>query len=245
MGPDEIVVLLREAAARVFEALEAFEGQGASGERNGQYALDLVADAAACEVLIDGGLSVFSEESGARGDGEILVVLDPVDGSTNCDRGIPFFSISLCAMDSDGPLASMVENLVTRDVYEAIRGRGATRNDVGIQPSSSTRSSGAVIGVNGILSSRPSWGQVRTMGSAALELCLVADGGLDGYVQVGGAAIHPWDYLAGVHIVQEAGGVVRSSDGEDLFVRAALPRRPLAAATPALADQLLEDLADL
>ncbi len=83
---------------------------------------------------------------------------------------------------------------------------------------------------------------MRTLGSAALELCLVADGSLDGYVQVGGAAIHPWDYLAGLHIVQEAGGAIRSIDGDELIVQEDVPRRPLAAATEVLADELLSDL---
>jgi myo-inositol-1(or 4)-monophosphatase len=148
-------------------------------------------------------------------------------------------------MDDGGPLVSLVENLATRDVFEATRGRGATRNGQPIHPAPTASSTGALVAVNGILTSRPQWGQIRTLGSAALELCLVADGSLDGYVQVGGAAIHPWDYLAGIHIVQEAGGAVRSSDGEDLYVREAVPRRPLAAATQVLADQLLEDLAGL
>ena len=242
MDSSHIAAILRQSAQAVFDALELFEGEGASGQRESQYALDLVADRAVCDVLISQDLAVFSEESGRHGSGPIVVVVDPVDGSTNCDRGIPFYSISLCALDGAGRLVSLVENLVTRDVYEAERGRGATRNGLPIHSSGRTAHHGALIGVNGILTSRPPWGQVRTLGSAALELCLVADGSLDGYVQVGGAAIHPWDYLAGMHIVDEAGGAIRSSDGAELIVVDDVERRPLAAATQILADQLIEDL---
>jgi len=242
MDPDRILDVLRETAHAVHSALELFEGEGASGQRDGQYALDLVADQAACDVLISSGFSVFSEESGAQGEGEICVVVDPVDGSTNCDRGIPFYSISLCAMDGAGPYVSMVENLATRDVYAARRGHGATKNGTPIRPSGRAASNGAIVGVNGTLSERPSWAQVRTLGSAALELCLVADGALDAYVQVGGATLRPWDYLAGLQIVQEAGGAVRSVDGEDLYVAEAVGRVPLAAATEVLADQLISEL---
>ena len=98
MDPTSIAAVLREAAKAVFNALEMFEGEGASGQRESQYALDLVADQAVCDVLISAGLAVFSEESGAHGSGSIQVIVDPVDGSTNCDRGVPFFSVSLCAM---------------------------------------------------------------------------------------------------------------------------------------------------
>lgn len=242
MDANEIASTLRDAADAVRVALAAFEGAGPSGEREGQYALDLVADDAVCDVLLRAGLAVFSEESGKRGEGPIVVVVDPVDGSTNADRGIPFYSISLCAMDEAGPVVSMVENLVTRDVFAASRGRGATKNGSTIRPQDTRASKDAIVGVNGVLTHRPGWAQVRTLGSAALELCLVADGSLDGYVQVGGAAIHPWDYLAGLHIVQEAGGAIRSIDGDELIVQEDVPRRPLAAATEVLADELLSDL---
>jgi fructose-1,6-bisphosphatase/inositol monophosphatase family enzyme len=236
---------LRQTAGAVFDALAAFEGRGASGQRDGQYSLDLVADDAACAVLLGAGLGVFSEESGRRGGDDIIVVVDPVDGSTNCDRGVPFYSISLCALDASGPYVSLVENLATRDVFEAIRGRGATKNGKAIRTSGATTTRGAVIAANGMLSGRPPWGQVRTMGSSALELCLVADGSLDGYTQVSGAAIHPWDYLAGLQIVQEAGGAVRSIDGEELVIVENVPRRPLVGATQVLADQLLCDSEEL
>jgi len=239
---EQLASILRDTATAVRAALERFSGAGMSGIRPGQYELDLAADQAACEVLRSSSLAVFSEESGHSGQGEILVVVDPVDGSTNADRGIPFFCVSLCAMDADGPLVSLVESLPTGAIYEATRGRGATRDSMPISTSGMAVELDAVVGVNGVLVERHSWAQVRTMGAAALELCLVADGSLDAYVQVGGAAIHPWDYLAGMHIALEAGGAARSQDDEELVIRRAEPRRPIVAATASLADSLLSTL---
>jgi len=238
MGHQMISRTLREAAGEVRAALNGFGGSGLSGQRHGQYELDVVADDAACRVLLDAGFSVFSEESGQRGSGELLAVVDPVDGSTNADRGIPFCCISICVLDNQGPLVSLVESLPTGVIYEATRGKGATRDGIAISPSGAVDASEGVIAVNGVLTTRPRWGQVRTLGAAALEICLVADGALDAYLQVGGAAIRPWDYLAGLQIAQEAGASVRSADGEELLIRFDAPRRPLVAATDALADAL-------
>jgi fructose-1,6-bisphosphatase/inositol monophosphatase family enzyme len=241
VDPASIQATLREAADAVRNALSTFEGQGLSGKRPTQYELDLVADESACSVLLEAGFAVFSEESGARGSGELVAVIDPVDGSTNADRGIPFYCVSICVLDEQGPLAGLVESLPTNSRYEAVRGQGATRDGQSISTSGATEEAGSVVGVNGVLTEPPPWAQSRTMGAAALEMCLVADGALDGYVQAGGAAIHPWDYLAAMLIVQEAGGTVLEADGSDLVLVEALPRRPVVGATKALAQRLLSN----
>lgn len=238
MTPAEIHVVLRAAADAVVAALSRFEGSGLSGRRHSQYELDLVADEAACSILLDHGLAVFSEESGARGAGSVTVVIDPVDGSTNTDRGIPFSCISLCALDAEGPLVSLVRSLTTGVTYEAERGAGARRDGVAIQASDVVDPAKAIVGVNGILPGHQGWAQVRTLGAAALEICLVAEGALDAYLQAGGAAIHPWDYLAGLQIATEAGAHIVSLDGQELTVVEDVERRPLVAGTQVLADRL-------
>jgi fructose-1,6-bisphosphatase/inositol monophosphatase family enzyme len=237
---DELQGVLRQAASAVRTALGSFDGHGLSGGRPTQYELDLVADEAACAVLFAAGLAVFSEESGRRGDGHLVAVIDPVDGSTNADRGVPFFCVSICVLDAGGALASLVESLPTGVVYEAVRSRGATRDGRAISTSGAVAEEGIMVGVNGILTARPPWAQVRTMGAAALEICLVAEGALDAYVQAGGAAIHTWDYLAAMQIVEEAGGCVRSEDGSALVILENEPRRPVVAATTQLCETLME-----
>lgn len=238
MNPVEISVVLRQAATAVSNSLDAFKGSGLSGNRLGQYELDLVADDAATGVLLAAGCAVFSEESGHQGEGPVTVVVDPVDGSTNCDRGIPFYCVSLCAIDDQGPVAALVENLPVGTRYEAVRGQGATRDGVSIHVSGEETAGAAIIGVNGTVLKDFGWGQLRTMGAAALELCLVAEGALDAYIQAPGHGIYPWDYLGGLLIAREAGAAVVSVPGEDLIILRADRRRPVVAASTVLASEL-------
>src|SRR3954463_12348048 len=110
--PSTVLALLHAAADAVAEALSAGAERGLSGARAGQYHADVVADAAALAVLRDAGVAVLSEESGlGAGSGPqcgVTVVVDPLDGSTNAARGIPWFATSLCAVDADGPVAAVV-----------------------------------------------------------------------------------------------------------------------------------------
>ena len=70
-------------------------------ERPGQYHLDAIADAAVLSVVAGAETRVLSEESGWTGpsDARVTIVVDPVDGSTNCARRLPYWAISLCAVD--------------------------------------------------------------------------------------------------------------------------------------------------
>jgi fructose-1,6-bisphosphatase/inositol monophosphatase family enzyme len=84
----------------------------------------------------------------------------------------------------------------------------------------------------------PGWAQFRALGSASLELCAVADGSLDGFVLLGSARLNPWDYLGGLLIAEEAGAIVRETDGLELVVETASPRRLVAASTGELLGEL-------
>ena len=88
---------LRQCALEIRESLVGQRGRGYSGQRATQYYLDLAADEVAVRVLTGAGFRVVSEESGVSGEGEYTVVVDPIDGSTNCDHGIPFYATSLAA----------------------------------------------------------------------------------------------------------------------------------------------------
>ena len=150
MTAAEVMTLLDEVVEAVRGALAAVEDWGLAGTRAGQHHSDLAADAAALAVLRRAGVGVLSEESGLRGAARpLLVVVDPLDGSTNAAQGIPWFATSLCAVDADGPLAALVVNLVTGDRFEARRGGGATRNGLLIGPSSCTSVRQAIVGLSG------------------------------------------------------------------------------------------------
>jgi fructose-1,6-bisphosphatase/inositol monophosphatase family enzyme len=239
MQPDAILEVLDRAGYAVHDALEGFSEKGYSGLRDTQYKLDLVADEAVLNVLLAAGIAVVSEESGRTGaEGGLVCVVDPIDGSTNCDHGVPFFSTSLCVLDDDGPLVGYVRNQATGVTYRAVRGGGATRDGQPISPSGTTNLSEAIIAFSGLPTQHYGWAQYRALGAASLEMCLVADGSLDGYLQAGYTHINPWDYLAALLICREAGAVVEEHDDLDLIVAGAAKRRPVVAANAALAAQL-------
>ncbi|MEY2404409.1 MAG: monophosphatase, partial [Acidimicrobiaceae bacterium] len=104
--------MLLETADAIGNALGALDNWGLAGTIPGQYHSDIAADAAAVQLLVDRGLGVLSEETGRHHpERAITVVVDPVDGSTNASRGIPWYAISLCAVDGEGALAALVVNL--------------------------------------------------------------------------------------------------------------------------------------
>jgi myo-inositol-1(or 4)-monophosphatase len=239
VGPSdaELLSILHATATAVGEALGGLRDWGLAGTTDGQYRHDLIADRAALEVLEAAGLSVISEESGAHGPVDALtVVLDPVDGSTNASRGIPWWNTSLCAVDAEGPRAAVVVDQVHGRRFEATRGGGARCDGRPIGPSACASVAEGIIGLNGYPPRYLGWKQYRALGSAALDLCAVAVGILDGYVDCTRDGLAAWDYLGGVLVCQEAGASVRTLSGTfDVGRRQVV----VAAATPELLAQLL------
>ena len=234
------MAVLDDAVAAVHGALEELEDWGPSGVRPGQYRLDLAADGAALEVLHGAGLAVLSEESGVTGEtsSELLAVLDPVDGSTNAHRGVPFYSTSICVLDQQGPRVGVVVNQATGTRYAAVRGDGAEKDGKPLRPSRCEDLAGAVVGISGFPGCHPGWAQYRALGAASLECCAVAEGVLDAYLVAGRSTLFGWDYLAGLLVCREAGAAEGERDGRDLVVRDASTRRPIVASTPSLVAQL-------
>lgn len=237
----ELLAVFREVAAAIGGALGDLDDWGLAGTREGQYRSDLVADAVALKILDHAGVATLSEESGLHhGDRAILVVLDPVDGSTNASRHLPWWATSLCALDDDGALAAVVVNQATGTIFEAIRGGGAWRDGAPISPSGATELGDALVALSGLPDRNLGWRQYRAYGAAALDLCEVASGGFDGYLDCSVDAHGPWDYLGGLLICQEAGASVADAHGRDLIARGHGDRRtPVAAATEQLQNQLL------
>lgn len=241
MTDDQLLEVLNEAVTEVAGALKGLDDWGLAGTRPDQYRSDLVADAAAVPVLEEAGLGVLSEESGLSGaDRPILAVLDPVDGSTNAAHGLPWFGTSLCAVDDDGPRVAVVANQATGVRFEAVRGRGARREGRPLAPSGCESIGQAIVALSGYPARHLGWRQFRALGAAALDLCAVAEGVFDGYVDCSHDGQGPWDYLGGALVCAEAGAVVGEAEGRELVALGHADRRaPVAAATPALLNALV------
>jgi myo-inositol-1(or 4)-monophosphatase len=233
--------LLHDLADAVAAAMRTVTDWGPSGERDGQYALDVTADEAALAVIERAGVGVLSEESGYDpGTTGEVVVIDPIDGSTNASRGIPWFATSLCLVDATGPAAAVVVNQATGVRYSAERGGGAWCGERRLQPSGCTALSDAIVVISAVPPIDVGWAQFRAFGACALDLCAVADGVVDGYVDFGTEQHGVWDYLGGWLICREAGiAVVDAFERDMLHLDHAARRTPVAAATPVLAADLL------
>lgn len=172
----------------------------------------------------------LAEESGsAGGEGPRRWIIDPVDGTTNFAHGFPFFCCSI-ALERDGKIiAGAVYEPSRKELFFAERSKGATLNGDQIKVSKNDTLSRALIATGfaydneGKLSNIDHFRKmlslsqaVRRAGSAALDLCYVACGRLDGFWELG---LAPWDTAAGALIVEESGGSVTQLSGEkyDIF----------------------------
>jgi fructose-1,6-bisphosphatase/inositol monophosphatase family enzyme len=241
MDDAALLAALHDAATAVRVALDRLRDWGPAGTRPGQYRSDLAADEAALAVLERAGLGAMSEESGLHhGDRELVVVLDPLDGSTNASRGLPWYATSLCAVDGDGARAALVVDQASGLRFEASRGGGARVDGEPLVPSSCETVGEAIVGLSGYPPTWFGWKQFRALGALALDLCAVAGGRLDGYVDCSPSAHGAWDYLGGMLVCHEAGAPVADAWDRDLVTTDGAARRtPVAGATPALLAELL------
>lgn len=205
----------------------------------------------AAEALIVDGLrahrpddAILGEEgASAEGTSGLRWVIDPLDGTTNYLYGIPAWSVSI-GLEADGsPLAGVVRDPSRDDTFSAIAGQGSWRNGIRLRPRAVPTLECALIGTGfGYDSERraaqaallpavlPAVRDIRRFGSAALDLCWVGAGELDGYFESG---LAPWDMAAGGLVATEAGAWMGTVDAS-----AFLPEI-VVAAPPGLAEPLI------
>jgi myo-inositol-1(or 4)-monophosphatase len=211
-------------------------GVGAGGDP--MKLVDLAAEKAIVEVLQQYGVSftLVSEESGVKEFGEkpeqYYVTVDPIDGTTNLVRGLPFYASSI-AVSAKPVLSSvyvaLVADLFRDTTYTAQAGRGAYRDGEKITPSALTSLDEAVVGLDlntykvrevapQVTRLIEETRHIRHFGANALELCYVADGTTDAFVDIRGK-LRVTDVAAGFLILREAGGTVTTPEDEALDVK--------------------------
>ena len=247
MDADNVLEIFHQIAGDIRSGLDELDDWGLSGGHPGQYVHDVVADEIAIPILLAAGLGVVSEESENQGlDRPVIAIVDPIDGSTNASLGIPWYATSLCAVDSDGLLASLVCNQATGNTYVAARGMGAELNGEPIQPSRKSEIKDSILVFNGLPPGYFGWKQYRALGSAALDLCSVADGTFDGFVDFS-SGLALWDYAGAALICSESGVVISEINGtkldfENLLKSPSSRIRLLAAGTQSLHENLIDSV---
>ena len=209
------------------DSASSFVCMGADGTPT--TSIDLAAEDAIIEVLKADGrpMRILSEELGELVIGnspEFSVVLDPLDGTYNASAGIPFYSVSIAFASHDllDLRFGYVSNLALREEYYAEAGKGAYLNGKKIKPSVNSDLKSLCVSVYGyrqnVERTRKIYSNVRRVrlfGSVALELCYVASGRLDAFVDVR-KALRVTDVAAGQLILEEAGGLVTDGYGKTL-----------------------------
>ena len=165
-------------------------------------------------------------------------MVDPLDGSTNASRGVPWYASALCLVDDDGPAVGVVVNHATARALR--RGaRGGCRARRAADPADDvTELARAIVGVSGLPTHDFGWSQFRALGASAPDICAVASGVTDAWCDMVDDGHGVWDYLASIVILDEAGGVAAEVGGRDLCVLDHAARRsPVVAATPELLER--------
>lgn len=194
--------------------------------------VDEAAEAAIIEVVKDHypDHAILAEESGASGDHEYQWIIDPLDGTTNYLHGNPVFSVSIAVTHRGDLQHGVVYDPLRQEIFSASRGDGAQLDGRKIRVSKQTTLRGSLIATGfpyrlsesnmdvylGMLRSvMLDTAGVRRPGSAALDLCYVAAGRVDGFWELG---LRKWDIAAGALIIREAGGRISDFRGSDAYI---------------------------
>ena len=170
---------------------------------------------------------ILTEESGRLpGQGDYRWIVDPLDGTTNYAHGLPLFSVSVALERAGEVVLGVVHDPMAQETYAAERGNGATLNGRLIKVSDTEELIQALLATgfpyerDDMSATLDLFGRfavltqsMRRLGSAALDMCYVGAGRLDGYYERG---IQAWDIAAGSVILEEAGGKVTNYRGGQL-----------------------------
>lgn len=174
---------------------------------------------------------ILGEESGyTNQDADYIWIIDPLDGTTNFIHGFPHYAVSIALAKNNVLQQAVIYDPIRQDLFTASRGKGATYNNMRLRVSRQIKLKGSFLGTGFPFKNRNNiepyldifrdifseTSGVRRAGAASLDLAYVAAGKLDGFFEIG---LKPWDFSAGVLMIQEAGGVVTDFDGTHNFLK--------------------------
>lgn len=211
-------------------------GVGAGGDK--MKLVDLAAEKAIIDVMLKHNISftLISEESGVKKFGDTssdyFITVDPIDGTTNLTRGLPFYCSSIAISRKQtlsSVFAAMVTDLYRGVTYTALAGKGSCKDGEIISASTITSLEDAVLGLDlntyAVKEVAPQvtdliqiTRHIRHFGANALELCYVAEGLTDGFIDIRGK-IRTTDIAAGFLIIKEAGGIITTPKNESIDVK--------------------------
>ncbi len=232
MGSDRIR-FLEDVAREAGEVIIRHYGRLTEVGRKGVRDLVTVADREAEALVIERiraafpGESILAEETlSEQAMTDRLWILDPLDGTTNFVHRIPHVAVSLAYWENRKPSAACVFNPIMGECFTAVAGNGAYLGKTRLRVSTTHELKEALLATgfhyrmeqkdddnlqHFVNLARQVRG-LRRLGSAALDLCYVADGRYDGFWEL---HLSPWDVAAGGLIVMEAGGYVTDFKGGD------------------------------
>jgi myo-inositol-1(or 4)-monophosphatase len=167
---------------------------------------------------------ILGEEGGSVGESDHIWIVDPLDGTVNYAHGFPFYCVSIALEVAGVREVGVVYDPIRDELFSAIRGGGAFLNGATIAVSSQATLSGRAMLATGFpydtataLAALEVFKRflalglpIRRPGAAALDLCYVACGRIDGFFEY---KLNAWDCAAGILIIEEAGGQVSNFSG--------------------------------
>ena len=244
--------IARQVGEQVRKAVKDIAGKAESNQVVGMgkdgtptKKIDRIAEDVAMEILKGYDLKIVTEESGVVGEGDVFVALDPIDGTFNAVKGIPLYSISLCFSNSiyfKDVFLGYVLNLATGTEYYSLNGKSFKDGEV-IQVSKKSEVSKADVIFYYPL--KPlNFKRIRIFGCASLEICFVADGTVDAFIDIRGdrGYLRVFDVSAGLYIAKNAGALITDDIGNPLDKKKFTmdERFKLVVANPELHKKLLE-----
>jgi myo-inositol-1(or 4)-monophosphatase len=171
--------------------------------------------------------AILGEESGASGGGDVVWIIDPLDGTTNFLHGFPTFAVSIGVQIKGRMEHAVVFDPMRQELFTASRGEGAQCDGRKIRVSKQTTLEGSLIATGFPFRAESPWldeylamlkavmvkaAGLRRPGAAALDLAYVAAGRCDGFWELG---LKAWDTAAGSLLITEAGGRIGTLTGDD------------------------------